>query len=208
MGYEDPEIEISSTQSPEPLKRRRPGPPLAVVGEVGAPAGKGAIFLHLEAIGAIVDSLPGQEQMEVGGLLVGRECEDEAGVYLLVAGAIPARQARGTSVSVTFTHQTWNQLSAEKVSRYPDQAIVGWYHTHPGLGVFLSERDLFIHRNFFADSTHIAVVIDPSKFAWGIFYWQDSDLVAAPGCYIYGEPAEKHERLSELLPRYQPSHMQ
>jgi len=208
MGHEDPEIEISSAQSPEPLKCPRPGPPLAVVGEVGAPVGEWAIFLHLEAIGAIVDSLPGQGQVEVGGLLVGRECEDEAGVYLLVAGAIPARQARSTSVSVTFTHETWNQLSAEKASCYPDQAIVGWYHTHPGLGVFLSERDLFIHRNFFADSTHIAVVIDPSKFAWGIFYWQDLDLVAAPGCYIYGKPAAKYDRLSELLPRYQPGHMQ
>jgi len=208
MGHEDPEIEISLAQSPEPLKLPRPRPPLAVVGQVGTPTGERTIFLHLEAIGAIVDSLPGQEQMEVGGLLVGRECEDEAGGYLLVAGAIPARQARGTPVSVTFTHQTWDQLSAEKASRYPDQAIVGWYHTHPGLGVFLSERDLFIHRNFFADSTHLAVVLDPSKFAWGIFYWQDSELLAAPGCYIYGEPAGKYERLSELLPRYQAGRMQ
>ncbi len=208
MYTEEPEIEINSSRSPERLKRPRPGPPLAMVGEVGMPAGDWAIFLHLEAIEAIIDSLPGQEQMEVGGLLVGRECADDAGVYLVVAGAIPARQARGTAVSVTFTHQTWDQLSAEKANRYPDQAIVGWYHTHPGLGVFLSERDLFIHRNFFANSTHIAVVIDPSKFTWGIFYWQDSKLVAASGCYIYGEPAAEYKRLSELLPRYQPSHMQ
>jgi len=203
MGTEDPEIEISPARPSEPLTRRRPGPPLAVVGQVGAPTRERTIFVHLEAIGAIIDSLPGQEQIEVGGLLVGREYEDDAGVYLVVAAAIPARQAPGTPVSVTFTHQTWDQLSAEKASRYPDQAIVGWYHTHPGLGVFLSERDLFIHRNFFADSTHIAVVIDPSKFAWGIFYWQNSALVAAPGCYIYGEPAGNYDRLSALLTRYQ-----
>ncbi len=208
MSREEPEIEISSVPASPRRIQPRPSSPLSAVGGVGE-AGEGRdIFLHLEAIGAIVDSLPGQAQMEVGGLLVGRECEDEAGVYLLVAGAIPARQARGTSVSVTFTHQTWNQLSAEKASRYPDQTIVGWYHTHPGLGVFLSERDLFIHRNFFTDSTHIAVVIDPSKFAWGMFYWQDSELVAAPGCYIYGEPTGKYERLSELLPRYQAGCMQ
>jgi len=167
--------------------RPRPGPPLAVVGEVGTPAGEPEIFLHLEAIETIVDSLPGQAHLEVGGLLVGRECEDDAGIYLLIAGAVPARQAESTSVSITFTHQTWNQLSTEKASRYPDQAIVGWYHTHPGLGVFLSERDLFIHRNFFADTSHVAVVVDPTEFAWAIFYWQESDLVAAPGCYIYGE---------------------
>ena len=111
-------------------------------------------------------------------------------------------------MSVTFTHQTWNQLSAEKASCHPDQAIVGWYHTHPGLGVFLSERDLFIHRNFFADASHVAVVIDPADFAWGIFYWQDSELVAAPGCYIYGEPGVEYERLSELLARYQAGRMQ
>jgi len=207
MCPEEPKNEISSAQSPDPLKRPRPGSPLAVVGEIGEPLEEGAIFLHLAAIAAIIDSLPGQEQIEVGGLLVGRECEDEAGVYLIVAGAIPARQARGTSVSVTFTHETWDQLSAEKASRYPDQAIVGWYHTHPRLGVFLSERDLFIHRNFFADSTHMAVVIDPSKFAWGIFHWQESELVAAPGCYIYGELARKYERLSELLPRYEAGRM-
>ncbi len=183
--------------------RPRPGPPLAVVGEVGTPAGEPEIFLHLEAIETIVDSLPGQAHLEVGGLLVGRECEDDAGIYLLIAGAVPARQAESTSVSITFTHQTWNQLSTEKASRYPDQAIVGWYHTHPGLGVFLSERDLFIHRNFFADTSHVAVVVDPTEFAWAIFYWQESDLVAAPGCYIYGELTGKYQRLSELLPRYQ-----
>jgi len=208
MSTEGPEIEIGSAQASPRRIQPRPSSPLFAVGEVGA-AGEGRdIFLHLEAIGAIVDSLPGSKRVEVGGLLVGRECEDEAGAYLLIAGAIRARQTRGTSVSLTFTHETWNQLSAEKASCYPDQAIVGWYHTHPGLGVFLSERDLFIHRNCFADSTHIAMVIDPSKFAWGIFYWQDSELLAAPGCYIYGEPAGKYERLSELLPRYQAGHIQ
>ncbi len=207
MCTEEPEIEISSVQAAPRRIQPRPSSPLSAVGEVGTVGEGRDIFLHLEAIGAIVDSLPGQEQIEVGGLLVGRECTDEAGGYLVVAGAIPARQAQGTSVSLTFTHQTWEQLSAEKASRYPDQAIVGWYHTHPGLGVFLSERDLFIHRNFFADSTHLAVVIDPSKFAWGIFYWQDSELLAAPGCYIYGEPANRYERLSELLPHYQTGRM-
>jgi len=34
-------------------------------------------------------------------------------------------------------------------AQFADKKIVGWYHSHPGFGIFLSEYDLFIHRNFF-----------------------------------------------------------
>jgi len=43
----------------------------------------------------------------------------------------------------------------DKVEQDPaGSQIVGWYHTHPAFGLFLSEYDLFIHRNFFADPAH------------------------------------------------------
>jgi len=208
MSGKDPEIDVTQAEARARPIQPRPQAPCYVVGQVGSPAQQRPIFVHLDAIANIVDALPGRQRREIAGLLVGGEREDEAGSYLVISGAIPAPQARGTSVSVTFAHETWNQLAAEKESRYPQEAIAGWYHTHPGLGVFLSDHDLFIHCNFFADTTHMALVIDPDNFSWAIFYWQDAELIAAPGCYIYGEPAGKYERLSELLLCYQAGRIQ
>ena len=41
-------------------------------------------------------------------------------------------------------------LTREIEANFPTESLVGWQHTHPGFGIFLSGYDLFIHRNFFA----------------------------------------------------------
>ena len=63
--------------------------------------------------------------------------------------------------------------------RYPDKLVLGWYHTHPAYGVFLSEHDMFIHRNFFAEPHHVAVVIDPQQVRRdqvGVLVWDGGDV--------------------------------
>ena len=37
-------------------------------------------------------------------------------------------------------------------AEYPDKKIVGWQHTHPGYGIFLSSYDIFIQENFYGKS--------------------------------------------------------
>jgi proteasome lid subunit RPN8/RPN11 len=56
---------------------------------------------------------------------------------------------------------------------YPDESavIVGWYHTHPGFGIFLSGMDQFIHQNFFIQLWHVALVLDPVARRSGFFCW-------------------------------------
>ena len=49
--------------------------------------------------------------------------------------------------------------------------IVGWYHSHPGFGVFLSEHDLFIQQNFFSNPQQVAWVYDPHTDEEGCFGW-------------------------------------
>jgi proteasome lid subunit RPN8/RPN11 len=39
--------------------------------------------------------------------------------------------------------------------------IIGWIHTHPDYGIFLSENDMFIQNNYFKDINQVAYVIDP-----------------------------------------------
>ena len=57
-------------------------------------------------------------------------------------------------------------------TKYPGKKIVGWYHTHPGFGIFLSGMDLFIQNNFFNQPWQIATVYDPKAEEEGTFIWR------------------------------------
>jgi proteasome lid subunit RPN8/RPN11 len=113
-------------------------------------------------------------EAEVGGVLVGRARPDGSP---RITGSIPALEAEGARSRVTFTHDAWSRIHEILDRDFPGQSILGWYHSHPGFGIFLSEHDLFIHRNFFARSEQIAVVVDPHSGREGVFVWQGGEIV-------------------------------
>jgi proteasome lid subunit RPN8/RPN11 len=102
---------------------------------------------------------------EVGGMLMGSV---KAGKTTIV-GFIPALSASAEQVTLTFTHDVWEEILTLAAKEFPKHSIVGWYHTHPTFGVFLSEYDLFIQENFFNADGHLALVIDPVQGAYGWF---------------------------------------
>jgi hypothetical protein len=53
--------------------------------------------------------------------------------------------------------------------RNQGERLVGWYHSHPGHGVFLSAYDEFIQAQFFPEEGQIAIVIDPQTGEEGVF---------------------------------------
>ena len=84
---------------------------------------------------------------EVGGMLFGNV--DDFG-KAVINGSIPALTAAADQISLTFTHDVWADILSKGEVQFPGQAIVGWYHTHPSFGLFMSEYDVFIQRNFFS----------------------------------------------------------
>lgn len=113
--------------------------------------------------------------VEICGVLVGRCYRDGLGPYLLVADALPGTAADSRGTQVTFTAETWDTINAALDARrekHPDDGIVGWYHTHPGFGIFLSGMDLFIHDNFFNLPHQVAFVYDPKGGDEGCFVWR------------------------------------
>lgn len=111
---------------------------------------------------------------EVGGVLVGYKSLRGALPY--VEGAIAAMSADEQRATLTFTQDSWEHVHRVMESEFPSGEIVGWYHTHPGFGIFLSEHDLFIHRNFFSDESQVAQVIDPHSGEEGIFTWENGQI--------------------------------
>jgi proteasome lid subunit RPN8/RPN11/LysM repeat protein len=113
-------------------------------------------------------------EAEVGGVLLGRFEPDGA---TAVRATLPALAADGASAHVTFTHEVWEQILPVVDTDYPGMRIVGWYHTHPGFGLFLSEQDQFTHRNFFSDPRMLALVVDPKAGEAGWFGYAGEELV-------------------------------
>lgn len=114
---------------------------------------------------------------EVGGVLVGRMPAD--GGLPLITAAIPAISADEQRATLTFTQEAWAHVHQVLDSEFPpDEQIVGWYHSHPGFGIFLSGHDLFIHENFFSAPSQIAVVVDPLACTEGAFAWRQGKLLA------------------------------
>jgi proteasome lid subunit RPN8/RPN11 len=110
--------------------------------------------------------------VEVGGVLVGNWYRDAAGDFVLVSEFIRCDAAASKSGEVTFTHEAWNVINREMDTRFTDLRIVGWYHTHPTFGIFLSERDTFIQDHFFSNPGQIAYVVDPVANTEGVFAWR------------------------------------
>jgi len=133
---------------------------------------------------------------ELGGILLGNVYETDNVQFIVIDAAIEARDADSKSVSIRFTHKAWEYINSVKEKKYKDKKIVGWFHTHPSFGIFLSEFDKFICKNFFSLSWQIAYVVDPVNNVKGIFQWKNGELIQSDGLYIYniGETGKTHPR--------------
>jgi|HubBroStandDraft_5_1064220.scaffolds.fasta_scaffold03769_6 proteasome lid subunit RPN8/RPN11 len=109
---------------------------------------------------------------EVCGILIGTEASGITRVEACIAGESAAQGG----AHVTFTQDTWEHIYKIKDRDFPDERIVGWYHSHPGFGVFLSDHDTFIHKNFFSSQTQVAWVYDPHSDEEGCFGWRNGRL--------------------------------
>jgi proteasome lid subunit RPN8/RPN11 len=113
-----------------------------------------------------------QSKTEVCGVLVGSEAEGLTSIEACISG----ENAAQGGAHVTFTQDTWEHIYKIKDRDYPDARIVGWYHSHPGFGVFLSDHDTFIHKNFFSSPQQVAWVYDPHSEEEGCFGWDGDRL--------------------------------
>ena len=104
---------------------------------------------------------------EVCGVLIGGQRNGVVSIH----ASIQALNASQAGTHVTFTQDAWEAIYRIKDESFPEERIVGWYHSHPGFGVFLSEHDMFIHRNFFSSADQVAWVYDPHTDEEGCFGW-------------------------------------
>jgi proteasome lid subunit RPN8/RPN11 len=139
------------------------------------PGGKGEVFRVFftpEVHAALWKHGSENTTVEICGVLVGAWQRDANGPFVRIVESIRGEAAQSKFAEVTFTHETWSKINAEMDTKHLGLSIVGWYHTHPDFGVFLSDRDRFIQEHFFSSPGQVAHVIDPIRKAEGVFVWR------------------------------------
>jgi proteasome lid subunit RPN8/RPN11 len=127
------------------------------------------IFVSEDAISAMLDHADkgAADNAEVMGLLTGSVYRDDEGSYAVVNKAVTSGLL-SDDVSVRFDHSDMVTLFDALDELDYDYMIIGWYHSHLGIGCFMSETDVSTHNSVFGD-LGFAIVIDPVKEEMKIF---------------------------------------
>lgn len=128
---------------------------------------------------------------ESGGMLVGTVIEEFGKTNIVISGFVEAKFCEATPTTLKFTHETWEYVHKEIEKKHPGKKIVGWIHTHPDFGIFLSEYDKFIHQNFFNEDYQVAYVVDPIQHMEGFYFWINEKIEKCKGFYIYDKTGEE-----------------
>lgn len=134
--------------------------------------------------------------MEVMGLMLGEFVDD----YTVKVVDVFAMPQSGTGVSVEAVDPVFqtNMLDMLKQTGRPEM-VVGWYHSHPGFGCWLSGVDINTQQSFEQlNARSVAVVIDPIQSVRGKVV-MDAFRLITPQMHMLGqEPRHTTSNVGQL----------
>jgi proteasome lid subunit RPN8/RPN11 len=144
------------------------------------------VFVYKPVHDQIIDHVNQDKRIESGGILVGYPFQDpETGdLFVVIVGTIPDLSTNRSLVHFTVSPDDISRTRQVLEKNYPGLIAVGWYHSHPGHGVFLSGQDMTIVQGIYNEPWHLAWVIDPVRNLEGIFLGPEgTPLVRAAASY-------------------------
>lgn len=128
------------------------------------------VYIKADALENLATHLESNLRIEQGGILFGNAYEDPMhGIYVEITAAVPAPATIGTGAHLDFTPDSWVGIMDYAKHQHPQENIVGWYHSHPGLTVFMSGTDMNTQRAFFYHPWCLSIVYDPVHRMIGYF---------------------------------------
>ncbi|KKF92891.1 26S proteasome regulatory subunit rpn11 [Ceratocystis platani] len=134
--------------------------------------------------------------MEVMGLMLG-EFVDDFTVRVVDVFAMPQS---GTSVSVEAVDPIFQTKMMEMLKQTGrPETVVGWYHSHPGFGCWLSSVDIQTQQSFEQLTPRaVAVVIDPIQSVKGKVVIDAFRLINPQSLMLGQEPRQSTSNLGHL----------
>ncbi|KAK4276663.1 hypothetical protein QN277_014789 [Acacia crassicarpa] len=134
--------------------------------------------------------------MEVMGLMLG-EFPDAYTVRVVDVFAMPQS---GTGVSVEAVDHVFQTTMLDMLRQTGrPEMVVGWYHSHPGMGCWLSAVDINTQQSFEALSQRaVAVVVDPIRSVKGKVVIDAFRLINPQAMLLDQEPRQTTSNLGHL----------
>ncbi|MCS6788273.1 MAG: Mov34/MPN/PAD-1 family protein [Aigarchaeota archaeon] len=128
----------------------------------GEEAGVLPVYVELEALVKAVRHCREGLPYEVIGFLIGERLRWRDKLYVLITDTVRGRSVQ-TRTYVEFDQDALAEVAGLIREEHPDAEIVGWYHSHPGYGCFMSPTDIRSHTTCFPYPHQVALVIDPVR---------------------------------------------
>jgi proteasome lid subunit RPN8/RPN11 len=167
-------------------------------GDVVPREGELRVTIEKKAYAEILAHAKEEPDYEICGVLIGKLKEDKHGTWLHLQHTIRGEGANQKGAQVTFTHEAWNHINKVWDRDFPQMGIVGWYHTHPGFDIFLSDMDKFIHNSYFDNPNQVAYVYDPQQGTEG-FFRKVKDAIVPLDRFWHGGKARKIVPMEERI---------
>lgn len=110
--------------------------------------------------------------VEQQGIMLGEVFETPYGFTGIVEEFIIS-SAVGNSVYIESSFAQWSEMDRrmDEINEAREQKLVkiGWWHTHPSLGIFMSGTDRGTQARYFYQPWQFAAVFDPHAQKWGAF---------------------------------------
>jgi len=90
-----------------------------------------------------------------------------------------------TAQSVEYSFEAFEILGKDLLINHEKEMVVGWYHSHPNLGCFLSKRDIRTQKENYTEWYHCALVIDHFSNEMEFFNINEFGEVQKLEYYIY-----------------------
>lgn len=147
------------------------------------------VYISIDALAKSIIHATLNKDTEVLGFLIGDFCIWNEKKYTLVKDSRSIESISKPDMVEPDRDSLAKALS--KMSKtLKESVIVGWYHSHPDYGCFLSSIDIQSQRSFFSNPHHVALVIDPIRFELKLFKLSDDSYRGIP--FVVFEEVEKN----------------
>lgn len=126
------------------------------------------VYIYRETLQKII-SLTRSFENEIFGYLIGSILKWNEKIYIIIEEELFLLGATHSEKLFTYHIEGTTGKYEKKVQRMrkrtnnPSLRVLGWFHSHPDLGCFLSKTDLITQQFCFPESYQVALVVDPFR---------------------------------------------
>lgn len=120
-------------------------------------------------------------------LLTGKVNWSSGITYIFIRSALKLENTEATPEHIVFTEGMWTEIHEQLDKYFPNEEIVGWFFTAPGIGMEMTDTLYRTHRNHFGGNDKVLFLMEPGEKEETFFRYENGQMSKQSGYYVYYE---------------------